>query len=466
VFSIDAKVLVFTVLATVLAAVVSGFVPAWLSSRAGAAEVLKEAGRGNTGRLTTLISRFLVVLQLLVTCVLLVGSLLQLKSILRQQGLDYGYDTGSVYSARIGLFEADYPTPESKRLFHERVLRQLRASPELDGAAFTTRFRMTFSGNGPIEIEGRTYAKPDDRPKANFEGVSDGFFTTLGHRVTEGRDFTNEDSDQKLPVAIVNAAFARKYFGNESPLGRRFRTVGNPEVFGPWRTIIGVVPQIRMTGPFNNGVNAIGEEGFYVPLFASIFGPTPATAVAPQFVTIVAKPRGNQPGTNAAAPVRRELQKVDPNLPLYFAGTPRQLINETLGQNRILATMFTLFGVVAMILASVGLYGVTSFSVNQRTQEFGIRMALGADNNRILGLVLKQGLVQMAAGLGAGFALALLAAFAASAGISNFLFGVKPTDPATYATVFAVLAGVSFVATLIPARRATRVDPMVALRAD
>ncbi len=466
VFTIDGRVLAFTVAATMLAAVVSGLIPAWLSSRASAADVLKESGRGNTGRLTNFITRGLVVFQLLVTCVLLVGSLLQLKSILRQQTLDYGYDTGAIYSARMGLFEADYPTPQAKRLFHERVLRQLRSTPELAGAALTTRFRMTFSGNGAVEIEGKTYAKPADRPQASFEGVSDNFFATLGHQLIEGRDFTSEDSDQKMPVAIVNTAFAQKFFGHESPLGRRFRTVGNNELFSPWRTIIGVVPQIRMTGPFNNGVNAIGEEGFYVPLYSPVFGPTPADAVAPQFVTVVARPQGRQPGENAAGAVRREMQKVDPNLPLYFTGTPKQLISETLGQNRIVAAMFAIFGIVAVVLASVGLYGVTSFSVNQRTQEFGIRMALGADNNRILQMVLRQGMVQMGIGLGLGFALALTAAVLGSAGISNFLFGVKPTDPTTYLAVFGVLAAVSFVATFVPARRATRVDPMIALRAE
>ena len=160
------------------------------------------------------------------------------------------------------------------------------------------------------------------------------------------------------------------------------------------------------------------------------------------------------------------LYRVDPNLPLYFVGTPRQLLNETLAQNRILATMFTIFGAVALILASVGLYGVTSFSVNQRTQEFGIRMALGADNPRILRMVLRQGLIQLAIGLGLGLGLALTAALLGTAAIQNFLFQISPSDPATYVTVFLVLSAVSFLATFIPARRATRVDPMIALRAE
>jgi predicted permease len=466
VFTIDARVLAFTVGATMLAAVGSGLIPAWLASRASAADVLKESGRGNTGRLTTLLTRGLVVCQIFVTCILLVGSLLQLKSILRQQGIDYGYDTGAVYSARLGLFEADYPTPAARRQFFDRVLRQLRANPEIEAAAVSSRFRMTFSGNGAIEIEGRTYPKETDRPQVHFENISEGYFTTLGHRVAEGRDFTNEDDDLRLPVAIVNSTFARKFFGEASAVGRRFRTVGNNNTYGPWRTIVGVVPELRMSAPFNNNGGPAGEEGIYLPLYANVFGPAPAALPAPQFATVVVRPRGGQPGDNAAAILRREMQAIDQNLPLYFAGTPRRLHDETLGQNRILATMFTLFGVVALILAAVGLYGVTSFSVSQRTQEFGIRMALGADNRNILRMVLAQGAVQLGLGLLAGLGAALTAALLASAAIQNFLFDVKPTDPVSYLVVLSVLTGISFLATFIPARRATKVDPMVALRTE
>jgi len=178
------------------------------------------------------------------------------------------------------------------------------------------------------------------------------------------------------------------------------------------------------------------------------------------------RPRGGQPGDNAAATLRREMQLIDQNLPLYFAGTPERLLSETLGQNRIIATMFSIFGVVALLLAAVGLYGVTSFSVNQRTQEFGIRMALGAENSTILRMVLRQGAIQLGLGLVLGLGTALSAALLATAGIQNFLFEIKPTDPTTYLSVLALLSLVSLFATFIPAKRATKVDPMVALRAE
>eukprot|EP01035_Chromulina_nebulosa_P062769 gene62769-85848_t len=217
--------------------------------------------------------------------------------------------------------DGDYPTSESKRLFYDRLLRELRASPEVESAALTNRFRMTFSGNAPIEIEGRDYKENRDRPNANFETVTDGYFATLGAKIREGRDFAADDDDLKQPVAIVNAAFAKKYFGTDTALGRRFRTVGNQgKLFGPWRVIVGVVADTRMLGPFNNP--NVDDTGFYVPYYSSVFGP--ATAPAPtQFATLVVKPRGVAASTFANN-LRRIVQRVDANLPLYFVGTPAE----------------------------------------------------------------------------------------------------------------------------------------------
>jgi putative ABC transport system permease protein len=463
-FDIEPKVLVFVVGATLLAALVSGLVPAWISSRASAVDVLKESGRGNTGRAIGVITKGLVIFQVLVTCILLIGALLQLQSILRQQAIDYGYDTSGVIGARVGLMEGDYPNSEARRLFYEKLVRELRATPEFESAALTNRFRMVFSGNGPIEIEGKEYAKDADRTQANFEAVTPDFAATIGQKVIEGRYLTDEDSDQREPVAVVNATFARKHFGNESAVGRRFRTINqNGQNPGPWRKIVGVVTDVRMLGPFNNRND---NAGFYVPFFSAPFGPAAPGPVANQFGTIVAKPRGGQRGESLLKAVTAAVQRVDPNLPPYFVETPKTSFDGFLGQNRIVATMFTIFGIVAVVLASVGLYGVQSFSVNQRTQEFGIRMALGADNRMILGMVFKQGAWQLGTGLLLGLGLTLTLGIVGRQGIQNFLFGITPTDPATYIAVALLLSTVAFFAVLIPARRATRVDPMIALRAE
>jgi predicted permease len=464
-FDVDAPVLIFTVLATLAAAVFSGLLPAVISSRANAVDVLRDAGRGNTSRSVSLISRGLVVFQIVVTCVLLTGSLLQVRSITNQQTIDYGYDTDGVISARMGLMDGDYPSPEARKVFYDRLLRELESDAVVEAAALTNRFRMVFSGNGPIEIEGKTYRENRDRPNANFEQVSGGFFAVTGQRLLDGRIFTIDDLDARQPVAIVNEAFAQRHYGNESALGRRFRTVaGNGRQPGPWRTIVGVVSTIRMMGPFN--LPGVDETGFYVPFFANPFGPIQPGPFVNQFTTIVVKPRPGQRADAMAVPLRQRIAKVDPNLPLYFVGTPKHQLEGFVAQNRIIATMFSIFGVVAIVLASVGMYGVMSFSVNQRRQEFGVRMALGAHYTRILRMVLRQGAAQLALGLVLGLGLALTLATVAGSGIQNILFGVSARDPLTYLTVIGVITVVSLMATLVPARRATRVDPMIALRAE
>jgi putative ABC transport system permease protein len=463
-FDIDGQVLGFIVGATMLSAIISGFVPAWISSRANAADALKESGRGNTGRSIGAITRGLVVFQIVITSVLLIGALLQAQSIVKQQTIDYGYDTASILTARFGLLEGDYPTSEKRRLFYDALLRELRATSQFESAALTDRRQMVLGRSGPVEIEGREYMADVDRVITQVENITPGYFETLNARVLEGRDFADTDSDQRQPVAIVNATFARRHFGQESALGRRFRTTApNGTTPGPWRIIIGVVSNIRMQGPFNNQSDG---SGFYIPFFATAFGPLAPEPVAHQLGTIIARPRGGQRADTLEAVLRTTVNKVDPNLPLYFVGAAAKQIEGFLTQNRLVASMFAIFGAIAVVLAAVGLYGVMSFSVNQRTQEFGIRMALGAGNGEILKIILRQGAWQIGIGLGLGLGLAFLIAMFGRNGISNFLFQISPRDPVTYAAVALLLAVVSIVATLIPARRATKVDPMVALRAE
>jgi putative ABC transport system permease protein len=454
-FTIDGPVLVFTVGAVLLATLVSGLVPALLSARGNAAEMMKEGGRGNSSRLVNVITRVLVVGQIALTAALLIAAALQVKSIRNQIKLDYGYDENGVYSARMGLFEGDYPTTEARQQFFVRALRALRNDPAFEGAAMTGRFRMTFGGFGQYEVDGKSYVTDRDRPQGNFEFVSDAYFSTMGLKILEGRDFTIEDTDAKQSVAIVSTSFARKYYGNESPLGKRVRLF-NPAQPQPWRAIVGVVPDTLMQGPFNQQTD---QAGFYVP----ILGVPPA----PQFVTVVVRPHPGQRAETLAGPLGKAVAQLDSNLPTYFGGTPARLHDEILGVNRITATLFTIFGVVAFFLSAVGLYGVMSFSVNQRTQEFGIRMALGADAARIFRMVMKQGAWQLGIGLflGAGAAALLLGVLGKDA-LQNILFKVNALDPIIYCAVAGLLSMVAAASCFVPARRATRVNPMVALRAE
>lgn len=452
-FTIDGRVLIFTVGITLLATVVSGLLPAFLSSRNNAAEVMKEGGRGNSSRLVNVITRALVIGQIALTAALLIVATLQIKSIRNQTKLDYGYDENSVYAARLALMEGTYPSEDSRREFFKHAVRTLRTNPQFSAAAMTDRFRMTFAAAGQYEVDGQKYLTDRDRPRCNFESVSDGYFNTLGLKILEGRDFTIDDSDAKQPVAIVNASFAHKYWGNESAIGHQVR-IFNPGKEQPWRTIVGVVPDTLMQGPFDQQTEA---AGFYTPLL----GASPAT----QFATILVRPRAGVRADTLAPALAKAVAALDSNLPIYFPGTPAQFHSDILSGNRVIATLFSIFGLVAFILSAVGLYGVMSFSVSQRTQEFGIRMALGADAARILRMVMSQGAWQLAIGLvlGAG-GIALLLGVVAAAALKNILFKVNPLDPTIYFAVTGLLTLVAAISCFVPARRATRVDPMVALR--
>jgi predicted permease len=454
-FTIDGKVLGFTLGAVLLATFVSGLVPALLAARGNAAEMMKEGGRGNSSRLVNVITRVLVVGQIAMTAALLIASALQIRSIRNQVKLDYGYDDEGVFAARMGLFEGDYPTEDARRDFFKRAVRSLRANPSFEAAAMSDRFRMTFDNFGQYEIDGETYKTDRDRPKANSEAVSDGYFTTLGLKILEGRDFTLDDSDAKQPVAIVNASFARKHWGNQSPLGHQVRRY-NPAQPEPWRTIVGVVPDTLMQGPFNREADS---AGFYTPLI----GATPA----PQFCTIVVRPHPGQAAENLGPALSKAVAQIDANLPVYFPGTPARAHAEVLSGPQLVAQLFSIFGVVAFILSAVGLYGVMSFSVNQRTQEFGIRMALGADAARIFKMVMSQGAWQLVIGLalGIGFMALFLGVIAAGA-LENILFKVNALDPFIYTTVAGLITAVAAASCFVPARRATRVNPMIALRAE
>ena len=454
-FKIDGPVLAFTLTLTLVATIVAGLAPALVIAKGNAAEIMKEGGRGNSSRLVNAITRLLVIGQIALTAALLIVATLQIKSIRNQLNLTYGYDENAIYAARMGLMEGAYPNPDTRREFFRRAVRALRDKPQFDSAAMSSRFRMTFDAQGQFEVDGQKYMTERDRPRGNFESVSDNYFATLGLRVLEGRDFTIDDSDAKQPVALVNASFARKYYGRESAIGHRIRIFnpGNPQ---PWRTIVGVVPDTLMQGPFDQQTDS---TGFFMPLL----GADPS----PQFCTILVRPRPGQRADTLGPALKNAVAELDSNLPTYFPGTPARFHQEVLSGNRIIATLFSIFGVVAFILSAVGLYGVMTFSVNQRRQEIGIRMALGADAARIFRMVMSQGAWQLAIGLvlGAGGAALLLGVLAAAA-LRNILFKVNALEPSVYLAVAGVLTFVAALSCFVPARRATRVNPMVALRTE
>jgi predicted permease len=451
-FTIDARVLAFIIGITLIATIASGLVPALVSAHSNAAEMMKEGGRGNTSRLVNIITRVLVIGQIALTAALLIAATLEIRSIRNQLKLDYGYDENAIYSARMALMEGAY-TEEGRHDFFKRAVRELRANPQFSSAALSDRFRMTFAGGGQYEVDGQNYLTDRDRPRGNFESVSDNYFSTLGLKILEGRDFTIDDADAKQPVAIVNARFARKHWGNQSALGHQVR-IFNPGEPQPWRTIVGVVPDTLMQGPFDQQTDS---TGFYMPLL----GASPPT----QFCTILVRPRAGQRAETLGPALTKAVAQLDSDVPIYFPGTPARLHDESLSGNRIVVSLFAIFGGVAFVLSAVGLYGVMSFSVSQRTQEFGIRMALGADAQRIFQMVMTQGAWQLVIGLVLGAAAAaLLLGVLVAAALRNILFKVNALDPSIYLAVAGLLTVVAAISCFVPARRATRVDPVTALR--
>ncbi|MBO0694898.1 MAG: ABC transporter permease [Verrucomicrobia bacterium] len=451
-FTIDGQVLAFTVGITLVATLASGLVPALVSVHSNAAEMMKEGGRGNSSRLVNIITRVLVIGQIALTAALLIAATLEIRSIRNQLKLNYGYDENSIYTARMALMEGAY-TEDGRRDFFKRAVRELRANSQFDSAALTDRFRMTFASGGQYEVDGQNYLTDRDRPRGNFESVSDNYFLTLGLKILEGRDFTIDDADTKQPVAIVNASFARKYWGNQSALGHQVR-IFNPGEQQPWRTIVGVVPDTLMQGPFDQQTDS---AGFYMPLL----GASPPT----QFCTILVRPRAGQRAGTLGPALKKAIAQIDSDVPIYFPGTAARLHDESLSGNRIIVSLFAIFGGVAFVLSAVGLYGVMSFSVSQRTQEFGIRMALGADARRIFRMVMTQGAWQLVIGLVVGAAAAaLLLGVLVAAALRNILFKVNALDPSIYLAVAGLLTIVAALSCFVPARRATRVNPVEALR--
>jgi len=444
-FHIDRRVLVFTVTATAASVLLSGLLPALLASRTNLGEMLKAGARGHTSRLVHRLTGGLVVGQIALTCALLISSLLFINSITNQFALNFGFDLDAVLAGRMN-FEADYRNDDNRRAVFRRLLAHLRSSPHFTAAALTTRRNMmTNDYTLNSEIEGRTYQRPEDRLASYLEIVSDGYFAALGLRPIEGREFEPADRDDRRFVALVNESFARKHFGNESPVGCRIR--GDER--NTWRTIVGVVPDTLMQGPLEQH-----RDG------SAVFVPTEAAPAS--YLTLVV--RGHVPPPQLTDTLRREIMKVDPHLAIYIVDTPRNMLQTALAQSRTVASLFAVFGGIAVLLAAAGLYGVTAFAVSRRTQEFGIRLALGADRRNILWLVLRQGGVQFMIGAALGLGLTLAFVQFGSAAVSNFLYRVDPRDPLIYGVVIVLLAAATLLACFVPARRAARVDPLVALR--
>ncbi|HEU4643569.1 MAG TPA: ABC transporter permease [Gemmatimonadaceae bacterium] len=437
-------VLAFTAAVAALASVVAGALPAWQSSRADIGEVLKDESRGASSLRIGRMSRGLVMFEVALSCGLLVAAGLTIKSLARLRHVDYGFATEGIFTARLG-FPATYTdTTQQMRFFHTLDLR-LRELPGARSAAIVSGLPGVNLGGTTFAIEGRAYAAERDYPRTRQLDVTPGYFATFDVPVLQGRALGDQDRTDAEPVVVVNQAFVREYFHGESPVGRRIR-FGGARSTDPWRTIVGVVPDIFSDDAEHR---------------------RPAIVMAPlaqhhsNFVSLAVRVSGGDPMALAPA-VRQTVASLDPDLPLYWVYSMHEALARPTWFYRVFGTMFMLFGFVALFLASVGLYAVMAFSVSRRSRELGIRMALGARAGDVVRLVLRQGVVQLTVGMIAGLAIAALV----SRVMSVVLFDVQPRDPVIFAGVVGVLSAAGLLACVMPARRATRVDPVVALRTE
>jgi predicted permease len=442
---LNTVVLVFVIGVTVLAGVLSGILPAIQASGSAVNEVLKDESWGSSGFRVGKLSKGLVVGEIALSLGVLVAAGLMIKSVTNLNTIDYGFDTETTFTARMGLFEADYPDTTSRREFYREVLRRVEQRPGVEAAAIVTALPGAWSYGSRFGIEGETYDRDQDYPVARFATASPDFLDVYGVKVLEGRTFGPEDTHDAMPVAIVNQSFVEQFYPEGSAIGKRVRQ-GDSETEEPWRTIVGVVPDMYMQGLSN-----MEEDpwGVYFPL----------DQYDTRFAYVALRSAGEDPMTLAAG-ARDDVMAVDQDIPLYWVQTHQAAIDEQTWFFRIFGNLFMVFGFVALFLAAVGLYGVMSASVSNRTSEMGIRMALGAQGGDVLRLILKQGAVQVGIGMALGLALAALL----SRGLELVLFQVEPWDPFVFALIAVVLAAVGMLASYIPALRATRVDPAVALR--
>jgi predicted permease len=444
VFRLDAVALTFVLAITLLTTAFSGLIPALQAARAQVTDVLKDESRGTSSFRLGRISRALVVFEMALSCGLLVAAGLTIKSVVKLRNVDFGFKADNLFTARIGLDEFRYPQIERQLRFFEELAPRLSAVPGTQTITLASALPGASDGNWTFAVEGKSYEREQDYPSASRVAVLPGYFQALGLQILDGRDLNSLDRTGTLPVVVVNRAFARKYFPNEGALGRRIR-LGDGQSQQPWLTIVGVVPDA-----FPAQLNDDRAEGMYVPF-----------AQHPQrFMSIVARTLG-EPMTITNA-VRDAVASVDSDVPIYFTRTLRNAIAAETWFYRVFGVLFMLFGLIALLLAAIGLYAVMAFSVSQRTREVGIRMAIGAQARDVLGMILRQGLLQVTMGMVLGLGLAL--------GVSQFLsiilFDVQPRDPVIFGAIVIVLSLTAMVACLVPARRATAVHPLEALRSE
>jgi predicted permease len=451
--NLNGGVLLFAVVVSISTGILFGLVPALQASNANQVSNLREGSRGSgSSRSHTLISRTLVVSEIALSLILLVGAGLLLRSFWRMLEVRPGFNPHGVVTAQIWMPVPNDPStdpyrpPDKRAAFLREAVRRVSAIPGVEGVAIggSNSLPMGSARNGfPFVIEGRP-ADSERSPVAEFAGISPDYFEILGTPLMQGRVFLDSDEPKSQPVAIIDQTLANRYWPGENPLGKHIQLFqANPQ--NPWITIVGVVGDMK-----SDGFDAPTAPHIYLPAFQG-----------PPYASVLFLRTHANPGT-LGDQIRAAVQSIDSSLPLFGVRTMDEVISRSMAERRFALEILAIFAGVALLLAAIGIYGVMSYTFSRRIHEIGIRVALGAQRIDILRMALGEGMRLVVLGLVAG----LIGAVALTRFLRSLLFSVTSTDPLVFASIAVLLAAVALFACYIPARRATRVDPLVALREE
>jgi len=444
---LDMPVLLFTLAVSILTGLLFGLAPALQASKSNLNETLKDGGRTSAGAGRQHVRNLLVVSEVALSLLLLVSAGLLIKSFSRLQETDLGFDPTNVLTLRVPLPEARYKESGQVANFWDELLRRVRALSGVESAGLTRGLPMNGGIESGVMVEGQETTNPKDAVVAVNLFAEPGYFKTMNVQLLKGRFLSEQDTIDAPLAAIVDELFVARFFPNTDPIGKRLRIGGDR---APLRNIVGVFKHMKHYGPDEEG-----RAEIYTP-YKQI--PAENFAAANRSLWLAVKTKGDP--TSLAPAIRNEVSQIDKDQPISNVGTMEQIVAATVAPQKFATWLLAVFAASAMLLAAIGIYGVMAYSVTQRTHEIGIRMALGAGRRDVLRMVVSQGMKLALVGV----ALGLVGAFALTRLLSSLLFGVSATDPLTYGVVSLLLASVALLACLIPARKATRVDPMIALR--
>ena len=442
--SLDRYVLFFTLGVSTLTGILFGLAPALHASRPDPGNMLKESGRGFSQSGRNRMRSALIVSEVALSLMLLAGAGLLINSFWRLLQTDPGFDPHSVLALDIPLDRATYPKPDQQAAAFQQLIARMKALPGVRDASVVSNVPLTdFDIELSFQIEGHVPFKPGEEAVADYTVAGPDYFRTMNIALLRGRIFTDQDTANSPPLIVVSNAFVKRYFPNEDAIGKRVIFDGKNQIL---REIVGVVADVR-----RKGLDAEVQPEMYVPYLQK----------PERRLNLVIRTEASDPSQLLPA-VRAEVKAFDPKQIIWRTQTLEQLLGTSVAPRRFNMMLLGIFAGVALVLAAVGLYGVMSYSVSWRTHEIGIRMALGAKRGDVLRLVVRQGMIMTLIGL----VLGLIGAFSMSRVIAGLLYGVSATDPLTFIGVSIVLMAVALLACLVPARRATRVDPIIALRTE